>query len=62
MLSSFLDQVKVEAEEWEEVQDVLRHVKGEVATLQENCENWEKRALLAESRAASLQLEVKDLL
>jgi Na+(H+)/acetate symporter ActP len=48
----------VEAEQWTQVQDVLKHVCTEMATLQQACQGWEQRALNAEFQAAACQLEV----
>ncbi len=48
----------MEAEQWTQVQDVLKHVCTEMATLQQACQGWEQRALNAEFQAAACQLEV----
>ncbi len=48
----------MEAEQWTQVQDVLKHVCMEMATLQQACQGWEQRALNAEFQAAACQLEV----
>ncbi|CAK9209896.1 unnamed protein product [Sphagnum troendelagicum] len=52
-----LAQIQVEAEQWTQVQDVLKHVCTEMATLQQARQGWEKRALNAESQAAAWQLK-----
>ncbi|CAM6033722.1 unnamed protein product [Sphagnum compactum] len=49
--------VKADAEEWAQIQGVLKHIKDEMKTLQQNCDNWEQRALHAESKSAILQIE-----
>jgi hypothetical protein len=51
-------QIQVEAEQWTQVQDVLKHVCTEMTTLQQACQGWEKRALNAESQSVACQLEV----
>jgi hypothetical protein len=52
-------QIQAEAKQWEQVQQVLKHVSAEMATLQQACMGWEKRALAAEALAATWQREVK---
>jgi hypothetical protein len=46
-------------EDWAQVQEVLKQLRGKTGSLQFSCEHWEKRAIFAESKAASLQIEVK---
>jgi hypothetical protein len=57
-LYDLFEQIQVEAEQWTQVQDVLKHVCTEMATLQQARQGWEKRALNAESQAAAWQLKV----
>ena len=51
-------QIQAEAEQWKQVQEVLKHVSKEMVVLQNACLSWEKRALSAETHAASWQKEV----
>ena len=51
-------QLTSDGEDWVQVQEVLKQLRGKTGSLQFSCENWEKRALFAESKAASLQIEV----
>lgn len=46
-----------DGEDWAQVQEVLKQLRGKTGSLQFSCENWEKRAIFAESKAASLQIE-----
>ncbi|KAG0621046.1 hypothetical protein M758_4G264200 [Ceratodon purpureus] len=46
-----------DGEDWAQVQEVLKQLRGKTGSLQFNCENWEKRAIFAEAKAASLQIE-----
>ncbi|KAH8954784.1 hypothetical protein BDL97_08G099200 [Sphagnum fallax] len=56
-IDKIVTQVKADAEEWAQIQGVLKHIKDEMKTLQQNCDNWEQRALHAESKSAILQIE-----
>lgn len=49
--------VTSDGEEWAQVQEVLKLLRGKAESLQQSCENWEKRAFFAEAKAASLQIE-----
>ncbi len=51
-------QVKADAQEWTKIQGMLKHVKGEMKTLQQKCDSWEQRALHAESKCATLEIQV----
>ena len=51
-------QINAEAEQWKHVQGVLKNVSVEMATVQQACLRWEKRALEAEGLAATRQREV----
>lgn len=53
-----LFQLTSDGEDWAQVQQVLKQLRGKTGSLQYNCENWEKRAIFAESKAASLKIEV----
>lgn len=55
--SSTTQVVPSDGEEWAQVQEVLKQLRGRTGSLQQNCENWEKRAFFAEAKAASLQIE-----
>jgi len=48
------------AEEWAQVHEVLRRLSNQTASLKESCQSWEKRAMSAESKAATLQVEVSN--
>ncbi|KAG0588186.1 hypothetical protein KC19_2G223200 [Ceratodon purpureus] len=52
-----LAQINAEAEHWKHVQGVLKNVSVEMATVQQACLRWEKRALDAETLAATRQRE-----
>lgn len=54
----FIVQINAEAEQWIHVQGVLKNVSVEMATLQQSCLRWEKRALDAENLATKRQREV----
>ncbi|CAM6068103.1 unnamed protein product [Sphagnum tenellum] len=56
-IDQLVTQVRAGAEEWAQIQGVLKHVKGEMKILQQNCDSWEQRALCAESKSAILQIE-----
>lgn len=51
-------QINAEAEQWKQVQEVLKNVSVEMATVQQACLRWEKRALDAEHLATARQREV----
>lgn len=51
-------QISAEAEQWKHVQGVLKNVSVEMATVQQACLRWEKRALDAESLVTTRQREV----
>lgn len=52
-----LAQINAEAEQWKQVQEVLKNVSVEMATVQQACLRWEKRALDAEHLATARQRE-----
>lgn len=55
-----LAQINAEAEQWIHVQGVLKNVSVEMATLQQACWKWEKRALDAECLASNRQRELEE--
>jgi hypothetical protein len=51
--------MQAEAEQWSQVQSVLRSVEEEMESLQEARRAWEVRAVRAEARVASLKDTVR---
>ena len=54
-----VDQMQAEAEQWSQVQSVLRDVHEEMESLHEARIAWEARAIRAESRLSSLKDSVR---
>ncbi|CAM6099685.1 unnamed protein product [Calypogeia fissa] len=57
VIHKIAEEVRMEAEQWFQVQDLLGRVGEDMITLQDACSTWERRAILAEAQVVNLQQE-----
>ncbi|KAL3699767.1 hypothetical protein R1sor_017789 [Riccia sorocarpa] len=54
VIHKIAEEVRAESEQWYQVQELLQRVGEDMKRLQEACDTWERRALLAEAQVETL--------